>query len=94
MKKRIICFLLLLVIFFSYSISIKTVAVDKSPRIIACNLSFSDNVYIKYAVADYTDNTILLLWTSPQDSYESGSETASLSPVGTATINGEDCCIL
>lgn len=64
--------------------------------IYATNLSFSDSVYIKYAVTcnnvDASDVKVLI-WTKPQTEYVKGTETAELSTVGTDNVAGKDCII-
>ncbi len=59
------------------------------------NLSFEDNIYIKYAVklngttAEALGNNFkMLFWTAPQTSYTKGSESFSASSIGDETING------
>ncbi len=53
-----------------------------------CNLSFRDNVCIKYAVSsDSSEETILLLWDAPSDKYLYGTHVAELKTVGTQQIN-------
>ena len=62
------------------------------------NLSFSDSVYIKYAVscknADIED-VKLLIWTTPQSEYVKGTETAVLdrSENETDTVDGVECIV-
>ncbi len=53
--------------------------------IAATNLSFSDSVYIKYAVTHENvdaSEISLLIWTTPQSEYVKGTETAVLANVG------------
>lgn len=62
----------------------------------AMNLSFSDSVYIKYAVACENadvDDVKLLIWTAPQSEYIKGSEDALLENSGTEVIDGVNCII-
>ena len=65
--------------------------------IIAKNLSFSDSIYLKYAVAaenvDNLGDIRLLVWTEPQEDYLLGTEDYSLSPQGEATVSGQKCAI-
>ena len=63
-------------------------------RIAYCNLSYKDNVYIKYAVkADNVadvDDVKLLIWINPQSEYVLGTQTAILEPLYTEKISGVD----
>lgn len=58
-----------------------------------CNLSFSDSVYIKYAVASNVEGASLLIWNEPQTEYVKGTENAVLGSVGTEEISGENYMI-
>ena len=68
-----------------------TVSIDRF------NLTFESDTYIKYAVkfSDVDEsqitraNTGMLYWTSPQDSYEIGSESSSSEIIGYTTIEDE-----
>jgi len=65
-------------------------------EIAGANLSFSDSVYIKYAVSYANvpaEDISLLVWTEPQSSYVKGNETVALSTVGTETVDGVECLI-
>lgn len=54
-----------------------------------CNLSFRDNVCIKYAVVSTSpEETKLLLWNAPAKEYLYGTHAAELETVGNQTING------
>jgi len=60
-----------------------------------CNLSFRDNVCIKYAVsADGVEspskNVKLLIWTSPRSEYTIGTEACALTSSEIQTISGKD----
>ncbi len=70
----------------------------------ATNLSFSDSIYIKYAVAydnlndNEAENVKLLVWKSPVDDYvydnlNKKNGDVVLSPIGTRTIEGKKCLI-
>ena len=67
---------------------------DPELKIVGCNLSFQDNIYIKYAVngSDLSD-VKLLIWTSEQTSYEFGTQSAVLESTGTETVSGKPCKI-
>jgi hypothetical protein len=69
-------------------------AEDTQPalRIAYCNLSYKDNVYVKYAVkadnvADIGD-VKLLIWINPQTEYVLGTQDDTLDPLYTEKING------
>lgn len=74
---------------------IHTAAVSVTPEmtIAACNLSFRDTVCIKYAVASNVEDVKLLIWDEAQSEYTVGTETAQLSSVESATVNGTECLI-
>ena len=69
-----------------------TSAADQVPELSIgyCNLSFSDSVYIKYAVASNVEGASLLIWNEPQTEYVKGTENAVLGSIGTETISGKD----
>ena len=67
-----------------------------SVEITACNLSFSDAVYIKYAVAFEgvnAEDVRLLVWTQEQSEYEVEQDPVILEPDGTQTVAGKECLI-
>ena len=68
--------------------------VEPSLSIDGFNLSFEDNVYIKYAVKlngttaeALGSNFEMLFWTAPQAAYTKGSESFSAKSIGDETIN-------
>ncbi len=65
--------------------------------IVATNLSFSDSVYIKYAVSfeniDDAENVKLLVWDAPHKDYTAGTQKVSLDSDGTATVSGKTCLV-
>ena len=70
---------------------------DVELDIYATNLSFSDSVYIKYAVTYKNVNASdikMLVWTKPQTEYVKGTETAVLENVGTSTVEGKEDCLV
>ncbi|MBE6646277.1 MAG: hypothetical protein E7611_01390 [Ruminococcaceae bacterium] len=93
----------LILLMISLVIVFSALAIDSSrsaePQldIVATNLSFSESIYLKYAVSvgniGGQDDVKLLVWTSPSDSYIFGTQDAVLSSVGTNTVNGIDCLI-
>ena len=68
--------------------------------IVSTNLSFSDSVYIKYAV-EYDKNEVniddvhMLIWLEAQDEYtkDKGTHVVQLDNVGTEVIDGVNCII-
>ena len=98
-NKKFLCLLTLLIlvpligtitIFATGTSTEPTLSIDKF------NLSFSDSIYIKYAVKiDGVDTTLLgddfqmLFWTVPQSIYEKGTEASSIVSTDTQTINGQ-----
>ena len=73
-------------------------ATDGEPHlnIYACNLSFSDTIYIKYAVSfDSVDEDAisLLIWAQPQSEYTFENKTTQLFAVAKETINGQSCLV-
>ncbi len=54
------------------------------------NLSFRDNVCIKYAVETDLEDTKVLVWTEVSDSYEKGTENDVLETVGIQVIDGKE----
>jgi hypothetical protein len=65
--------------------------------IIATNLSFSDSVYIKYAVEyknlENADDIRLLVWTEGNGEYLIGSESVAIFSGKTATVAGKKCLV-
>ena len=53
-----------------------------------CSLSFSDSVYIMYAVSSNVSNVQVLVWNGPQTSYTVGTQDATLSSTGKQNIGG------
>ena len=53
-----------------------------------CNLSFSDNIYIKYAVKSDVSDVKLLIWTSPEDEYVIGTQDDEITEYYTENIGG------
>ena len=57
-------------------------------KITNCSLSFSDSVYIKYAVKTNVDDLKLLVWTEPQADYTVGTEKYSITDHYSEKIGG------
>ena len=67
-----------------------------SLSIVGTNLSFSDSIYLKYAVSCENvneDNVKLLVWTSKQDDYIVGTEDAMLDSDGTDIVADRNCLV-
>ena len=68
-----------------------------SLSIVGKNLSFSESIYIKYAVScenvDDTTSIKLLVWDDPQNEYTVGTEDFILTPQEFSTVNGKNCAI-
>ena len=98
MKNKIVLIIaaaMLAVIMVAASIPVFGSNVEPSLSIDGFNLSFEDNVYIKYAVKlngttaeELGNNFEMLFWTAPQTSYTKGSESFSAKSIGDETING------
>ena len=71
-------------------IAIGAGAEDSAPQmnIAYCNLSFSDNIYIKYAVKSDVSDVKLLIWTSPEDEYVIGTQDDEITEYYTENIGG------
>lgn len=95
--KKSISFLIVIAAIALFAVCIGvTEATEPEPdmSIKACNLSFQDNVYIKYAVKSSSLSGIkLLIWTSPQSDYVYGTQNSVLSSIGTEVINGDNCAV-
>ncbi len=98
-RKIAVTALIVLIAALSISLTLLALSSDTSPTLDICanNISFSETLYIKYAVHtenidDYT-KVKLLIWTEPQNGYTAGTEHSSLTTVGTATVSGTKCLI-
>lgn len=92
MKRRILITLLVLALMCTCLIGssvLRATEPDPELNIAACNLSFSDSVYIKYGVqGDDLTGVKLLVWTTPQTVYEYGTQQYLLSSNKTESIQG------
>jgi len=92
MKKKLLLLLLALTMIATVVgvIAIGAGAEDSAPQmsIAYCNLSFSDNVYIKYAVRSDASDVKLLIWTSPEDEYVIGTQDDEVTEYYTENIGG------
>lgn len=60
----------------------------------ACNITFTDSVYLEYAVpAGLADDVKLLIWNGQRASYALGTQDATLESERTVTIGGVDCLV-
>ena len=71
---------------------------DAKMEIVANNVSYSDSLYILYAISnegfDRTEHEIkMLFWDKPQEIYSLGTEKYSVTDSGTAKVKGKDCLI-
>ncbi len=71
---------------------------DPKLEVVSYNLSYSDSVYILYAIAnegfDREEYEIkMLFWNEAQDDYVLGTESYSVSTSGKATVKGKDCLV-
>jgi hypothetical protein len=97
-KKRLfgMISLLVIIVFFTVICFATESGIQPSLKIEKFNLSFSDSIYIKYAVSiEGIDNNQLsesfqmLFWTEPHATYEKGSESSSVKTTGTQSINNQ-----
>ncbi len=86
MKKKLLILLAVTAILVTLAVAFTLGATDDSALSIgAYNLSFRDNVCIKYAVKSPSDDVKLLIWTTPKssaDEYIYGTQDEILTPVG------------
>ena len=93
--KRLLSLALGLIMILCLAVAMSTtLAAEGEPSlgINYCNLSFNDNIYIKYAVYPEnitapTQSVKLLIWSEPQDEYVLGTEDKILTSVGTQSIS-------
>ncbi len=85
-------FTVVLAIIMLFAISATTT--EPSLDVYACNLSFRDNVCIKYAIPHNDPNVKLLIWTQPQTEYTLETKEQILEPVGTQVIDETVQCII
>ena len=91
MKKLLLLFLALTMIVAAIgAIAIVAGAEESAPEmnIAYCNLSFSDNIYIKYAVKSDVADVKLLIWTSPESEYVIGTQDDEITEYYTENIGG------
>ena len=92
MKKKFLLLILILALAATVlgAFSIGASAEASAPRmsIAYCNLSFSDNVYIKYAVRSDVSDVKLLIWTSPKADYVIGTQDDEVTEYYTENIGG------
>ena len=88
--------LLSLILVFT-ALALNTDQEEPDLSIVGTNLSFSESVYIKYAVAydglDEYEDIKLLIWNNPQTDYTIGTENSVLESVGTGTVADKECLI-
>ena len=90
-------FLLFVVLFVVIGTCLSTIgAVEPEPdlQIVACNLSFQDSIYVKYAVkGNDLSGVKLLIWKTPQTEYYYGSQDYIINSSGSETVSGNTCSI-
>ncbi|MBQ7322312.1 MAG: InlB B-repeat-containing protein [Clostridia bacterium] len=93
MKKRIVALLLTLALAVGTMSALMVSASAETPvptlNIAFCNLSFSDAVYIKYAVDASVSDVKILIWTSPKQEYTVGTQDAVITDYYDDTIGGK-----
>ncbi len=88
-KRKIkLCALALLVAMVTTFLPVRAVEAVPQLSIDLCNLSFSDSVYIKYAVTANVEDVKLLIWEKPQTEYVVGTQDYELTSLGRNTIDG------
>ena len=97
MKKRIVILLsVLALVISSFSILVMSVgAATPTPELSIpyCNLSFKNNVGIKYAVKSNVEGVKLLVWTAPETEYVVGTQDDEITTCYEDTINSESYLI-
>ena len=91
MKKLLLVLLALTMIVAAIgAIAIVAGAEESAPQmnIAYCNLSFSDNIYIKYALRSDVADAKLLIWTSPESEYVIGTQDDEVTEYYTENIGG------
>lgn len=102
-KKKNFLFIIATILVVSSLFAIWSFVFAQSPaeapilRIVAKNLSFSDSIYLKYAVSaenvENLEEIKLLVWTEPQESYTVETAKYTLDAEGTSTVSGAKCAI-
>ena len=90
-KKFLLLFLILAMVatvLGAFSTGASAEASAPQMSIAYCNLSFSDNVYIKYAVRSDASDVKLLIWTSPKADYVIGTQDDEVTEYYTENIGG------
>ena len=92
MKKKILLALLTITliagVFSAFTITASAETNTPEMSIAYCNLSFSDNVYIKYAVRSDVSDIKILIWTSPEVEYTVGTHDDDVTEYYTENIGG------
>jgi len=91
MKKLLLLLLTLTMVAAAIgAIAIGVSAEESAPEmsIAYCNLSFSDNIYIKYAVRSDVSDVKILIWTLPEDEYVIGTQDDEVTEYYTENIGG------
>ncbi len=92
MKKKIILILLTIALIIAAFSALAVVASAETTTpemsIAYCNISFRNNVCIKYAVNSNVSNIKILIWTSPEAEYIVGTHDGEITDYYTEDING------
>ena len=92
MKKYLCIFLVACLLMTAAPIASSAADDDPVLAIKACNVTFKESVFMKYAVsAENADNVQVLIWIETQDDYKYGTQSAILESDGTATVGGVKC---
>ena len=97
MKKKILYTLIIIAfviaVFSSFVIIANAETITPQMNISYCNISFRDNVCIKYAVNSTVSEVRILIWTSPKAEYTFGTHDSEIAKYYTEDIDGVSCMI-
>ena len=88
--------LLVVAMLMTVLLSVQAVEVEPAVTISGCNLSFSDTIYIKYAVSfknAAADDIKMLIWLTPCEEYVAGTEDTTVACDGTQEVDGKTYAI-
>ncbi|MBR7111526.1 MAG: leucine-rich repeat domain-containing protein [Clostridia bacterium] len=94
----LMCVVVSTVLVTAYAVSNTTKATDVKMEIVANNVSYSDSLYILYAIShegfDRAEHEIkMLFWDEARDSYALGTEDYSVSNSGKTKVKGKECLV-
>lgn len=97
MKKRWITLVTVLALLLScIGAAAPILALGEDPQLsfVAGNLAFKDSIYVELAVeAKYADTVSLLVWNGARETYEYGTQTATVTGGERRTVLGTDCTV-